>query len=143
MTTENHPFEQEGKLAFPDQDSKYWDTFRKPGQGVVCDFLKSNTKKNILDLVRRITESDSRAAFGHYCSNQIKPCTNTDLDELNHHFDILGGKAGSLEELDPLMFEVIVSGAIVLVGASIEQYSKETGTDMKSVFDEMLNDLSS
>lgn len=135
---------QDGQAQLPCADHPFWQQFKQPGMQVVVNhIITSNSPsetttplQRATGFLRQLTQEASPQTLGHAASNQLKPCSNLDLDSLGRSLKVItsGGNPATIPGRD---LEALLTAGIAVTGQMLDFYAKQENVSPQNVFNEI------
>jgi len=137
----NHFGLMKDAVELPDTESEYWaDIPDTPGSRAVVNAILERRRESeetgflfTSRLIRFLTSLNFEA-FGHACSNAIKPVHEVDLDSLAQSlYTVRDGSLESIRKVQQYQYGAILTTGIDLAGQIVDSIHQSGGGDLVSV----------
>lgn len=130
-------------VELPPTDGEYWsDLPWTPGQKVIVDAILEQRRQSgengfvFASRFLKYLTQESFEAFGHACSNAIKPAKAIDIDSLAHSLStIRNGTLSEIRKIPNYHYGVILTTAIEVTGQALDHVHQNEGDDLTQLFE--------
>jgi hypothetical protein len=130
-------------VELPAADGEYWvDVAMTSGSRAVVDAILERRREGeeegfaFTSRFLKLLTQESFEAFGHACSNAIKPAMDVDIDVLAQSLNtIRDGTLESIRKIPQYQYGAILTTAIDLTAQILDHAQQSEGEDPKSVFE--------